>query len=169
MTSTPKRGPETTPCGSGLMRGALGAYINGVTAISLFAFRSVRAASWALASCLVASGCGGEGSKQHAKSPDDVAEANGDDESGIDDGEDVSGTEAPPVADADPCEDGSCTPCGDGLCPEGFYCDESAASGPGCGWLPQCAKSPSCGCFEKALGDGCSCSERDGGYAVTCG
>lgn len=153
---------------SGLIRGALGAYINGVTASSVAVYRATRVAGWVLVSWVVATGCGADGAKGDAKSPSDVAGTTEDD-SGFD-GEDGEVSEgAGPAAEVDPCEDGSCIRCGEGLCPEGFYCDESAASGPGCGWVPQCAQSPSCACIEKALGDGCSCSERDGGYAVTCG
>jgi hypothetical protein len=72
-------------------------------------------------------------------------------------------TEAPVPA----CSDGTCTPCGDGLCPNGWYCDETAKGGAACSWLPECAKKPGCACVERAL-SGCSCEERDGGPHVTC-
>ncbi len=69
---------------------------------------------------------------------------------------------------AGPCDDGTCSSCGDGLCPNGWYCDESAAGGPACGWLPQCAQKASCGCLTGKLGASCKCSEQAGGLHVTC-
>ena len=68
------------------------------------------------------------------------------------------------------CDDGTCSACGSGLCPAGWYCDESAAGGPACGWLPACAttRAATCGCITAKLGSGCSCSEQSGGLHVTC-
>ena len=66
------------------------------------------------------------------------------------------------------CDDGTCSPCGSGMCPTGWYCDESAKGGAACGWLPQCAQKASCGCLTKVLGSVCSCSEQGSGLHVTC-
>ena len=69
---------------------------------------------------------------------------------------------------AGPCDDGTCSSCGAGICPAGWYCDESATGGPACGWLPACAQKSSCACVTGKLGSGCSCSEQSGGLHVTC-
>jgi hypothetical protein len=85
-----------------------------------------------------------------------------------------SATEANPEADAveseppakpDQCAEGTCTPCGDAVCLNGFYCDEGAQA---CGWVPACAKEPSCECLQEAL-PGCSCEAREAGLFVHCG
>ncbi|MEO6601313.1 MAG: hypothetical protein ABIQ16_15655 [Polyangiaceae bacterium] len=73
--------------------------------------------------------------------------------------------EAPQVG---ACDDGTCSPCGSGICPSGWYCDESAKGGPACGWLPACAQKSSCGCVTAKLGSSCKCSEQSGGLHVTC-
>jgi hypothetical protein len=54
------------------------------------------------------------------------------------------------------------------MCPTGFYCDQDAAGGAACSWLPECAKDPSCACVERALGASCSCSSSAGGPSVSC-
>lgn len=64
----------------------------------------------------------------------------------------------------DPCASGTCTPCGEALCLSGFYCEEAVSA---CGWVPDCAESPSCSCLEKYL-EGCRCDERGGGVYVSC-
>jgi len=74
--------------------------------------------------------------------------------------------ESPPPRSA--CDDGTCSPCGSGMCPTGWYCDESASGGPACSWLPQCAQKSSCGCIANALGSACKCVEQGGGLHVTC-
>jgi hypothetical protein len=66
------------------------------------------------------------------------------------------------------CDDGTCSPCGTGMCPTGWYCDESASGGPACSWLPQCAQKSSCACLTNTLGSACKCSEQTGGLHVTC-
>jgi hypothetical protein len=66
------------------------------------------------------------------------------------------------------CDDGTCSPCGDALCPSGWYCDESAPGGPACGWLPECASKASCACVKRAF-SGCSCEEQAGSAHVRCG
>lgn len=73
--------------------------------------------------------------------------------------------EAPALAT---CGDDSCGPCGAGLCPRGWYCDESAAGGPACGWLPECAQKSGCGCLNGKLGASCKCSEQGASVHVTC-
>ena len=108
---------------------------------------------WLSAGAVLAVGCGG-GASSGAKSADDSDEDYEYSEEG----------DAPPV-----CEDGTCFACGEGLCPTGFYCDESAVGGPACGWLPECARETSCSCVEGVLGTDCSCDERDDGVYIDCG
>ena len=69
---------------------------------------------------------------------------------------------------AGPCDDGTCSACGAGICPAGWYCDESAKGGPACGWLPACAQKSSCACVTAKLGSSCACSEQSAGLHVTC-
>jgi hypothetical protein len=123
---------------------------------------------------LAALSCGSS-SAPEAKSPDAESEAPDAEEEG-------SGSESTPSSEpsdddaaapetqspAGSCADGSCFSCGSGVCPSGFYCDESAQGGPGCGWLPTCAPKATCGCIEKVLPD-CSCTETDGAPHVKCG
>jgi len=66
------------------------------------------------------------------------------------------------------CPGGNCAKCGTAVCLVGYFCLESAAKGPTCSWLPECASEASCSCVEGVLGDGCACEERDGGVFVTC-
>jgi hypothetical protein len=54
------------------------------------------------------------------------------------------------------------------MCPQGWYCDESAKDGAACSWLPECGKKLDCACVGKALGSGCACSEAQGGLHVKC-
>ena len=83
-----------------------------------------------------------------------------DGEPGQSDPEGEESSAAPPTPR---CDDGSCFLCGEGMCPKGFYCDEKAAGGAACSWLPECAAQPSCGCLSKVLGADCACSEKSGG------
>ena len=92
-------------------------------------------------------------SRSEAESPSDEASAE---------------SEAPPPKPKAACDDGTCSPCGSGMCPTGWYCDESAAGGAACGWLPDCAKKSSCGCLTAKLGSSCKCSEQSGGLHVSC-
>jgi hypothetical protein len=66
------------------------------------------------------------------------------------------------------CEGGTCTVCGEGICPTGFYC-EIAAKGraPACAWSPACADKPTCACLTKAA-PGCTCDDRNGAPSLTC-
>jgi hypothetical protein len=73
--------------------------------------------------------------------------------------------EQAPPAPVDPCASGTCSKCGEAVCLSGFYCEEAVSA---CGWLPQCADSPSCECVSKVLTN-CECEERDGGVYVSCG
>ena len=105
---------------------------------------------------LLAAACGGSTGK--AKSAHDDSRDSSSLDSDINAGE-------PPVLD---CSNGTCSRCGKGLCPDGFYCDESANGGPACSWLPQCVNAAGCDCVTNALGATCGCEERDGGTYVTC-
>jgi hypothetical protein len=115
--------------------------------------------------------CGGDGgSKQPAESAHDVestSQARADSDEPSD-----TPAEADEASEASPrrtsCDDGTCAPCGDGICPSGWYCDEGAKGGPACGWLPECAQKPSCACLTRAL-SGCSCEEKQGGLHLSCG
>ncbi|MES1175239.1 MAG: hypothetical protein ABUL62_13030 [Myxococcales bacterium] len=111
-------------------------------------------------------GCGG--GSPPASSPTSSTHAVGSNEPSQDDSaaDDAPAEEEAPKAGA--CDDGTCSPCGSGICPAGWYCDESAAGGPACGWLPACAQKSSCGCVTAKLGSSCKCSEQSGGLHVTC-
>jgi hypothetical protein len=108
-----------------------------------------------------------------AKSPDASESEAGDEpeeasDTDADDSDASDAADAAPAAPADPCADGSCFACGTGFCPAGFYCDESAQGGPGCGWLPACAPKMGCGCLDGVM-SGCTCSESGGAPHLTCG
>jgi hypothetical protein len=94
----------------------------------------------------------------------DVESGEGDDEHESYVSGDDSYGESETAAPTDPCTGGTCSPCGEVVCLEGFFCNESSQA---CGWVPACADTPSCECLEKALPD-CSCSARDGGLYLTC-
>jgi hypothetical protein len=123
--------------------------------------------SWfGLVALSVFSACGGGTT---AGKPAEHAEASGEESSeesgdGPAAAEDEEAASEPPAA---ACSDGTCSPCGEGFCPNGWYCDETAKGGAACSWLPECAKKPGCACVERAL-SGCSCEERDGGQHVSC-
>lgn len=73
------------------------------------------------------------------------------------------------TAEVDPgCEDGTCFPCGEGLCPKGAYCDQDSRGGPACAWVSECPGSPDCACLTKILGSTCDCDEGDGGPHIDC-
>lgn len=125
-----------------------------------------RCAAVAVAAWLFTGACGGS-TQAPAKSADDSdteseTEAY-DARTASDDG--ASGTARPAGPD---CSDQTCFPCGDSMCPVGFYCDEKANGGPACGWLPECAASASCSCVTSVLGSGCSCDDANGGPSVVC-
>ncbi|MEO8903408.1 MAG: hypothetical protein ABI488_14445 [Polyangiaceae bacterium] len=114
----------------------------------------------------LAGACGGSaaGSGQPARTPHEKAAGESTSSPSAED-EGPAEEEAPKPA---LCDDGTCSPCGTGICPTGWYCDESAKGGAACGWLPQCVQKPSCGCLTKVLGSACSCSEQGSGLHVTC-
>jgi hypothetical protein len=66
------------------------------------------------------------------------------------------------------CDDGTCSKCGNGICPTGWYCDEKASGGGACSWLTECAEKPTCGCVTRVLGASCKCREESGGLKVAC-
>ncbi|HLV64871.1 MAG TPA: hypothetical protein VKY73_03630 [Polyangiaceae bacterium] len=117
---------------------------------------------------VLGSACGSGGTPE-AASPDD-AESDSAFESPSDDAEDgdpesASGEEASSTP-RPLCDDGSCIPCGDGMCPVGWYCDEDA--GPACSWIPECAPDASCGCLRRVLGAACRCNESGPAPTVSC-
>jgi hypothetical protein len=131
--------------------------------------RSKRLAALLMGSsayCLLLAACGGSGagSDPRAKAPHEQASVHTDDTAASED----SAPEAEEAPKAALCDDGTCSPCGAGFCPIGWYCDESASGGPACGWLPRCAQKSSCGCLTGKLGAGCKCSEQGSGLHVTC-
>lgn len=118
---------------------------------------SVFIASW------VGLSCGGSPTTQPQYADGDNSEPYGDSED----------SEGDPLAASDDlstqaasnsCEGPQCAPCGEGVCIEGFYCDEQAMA---CSWFPQCAEQPGCDCIDKVLPQ-CTCEERNGGTYVTC-
>jgi hypothetical protein len=120
--------------------------------------------SFSLLAIACASCGGGTGQGRGAKAGGEAAEGeSGNHEGG---GADQEEAEVDPRTAA--CADGTCTPCGAGICPGGFYCDEKAPGGAACSWLPECAAKATCSCVTGVLGSGCSCEERDGGVFVRC-
>jgi hypothetical protein len=127
--------------------------------------RALLVGSCAYCSVLAACGGGGAaGSDAPAKAPHEQANARS--EAVADNDESAAEPEAAPKAAL--CDDGTCTPCGAGVCPSNWYCDESASGGPACGWLPRCAQKSSCACLTGKLGPGCKCSDQGGAPHVTC-
>jgi hypothetical protein len=123
---------------------------------------------WALLVALVvASACGGSGkpADEPGSSAGSVATSGGDE--GEATGSENGGGEEETAPRARACNDETCFACGEGLCLKGMYCDVGA--GPGCSWLPECAKSPSCACITRVLGSQCKCDDSGGGPEVECG
>lgn len=110
------------------------------------------------------SGCGGSSAGGPGAKG---AEGEGGGETGAQAGETGSAEESVDLRAA-ACADGTCVPCGAGICPNGFYCDEKAPGGAGCAWLPECADRATCSCVQQVLGSSCSCDERNGGVFVGC-
>jgi hypothetical protein len=128
--------------------------------------RSVRALGLALFS--LSAGCGGSEKPAASAASADVGAESAETEAESTDAEsDEASTADAPAAKAN-CDDGTCSPCGDALCPSGWYCDESAPGGAACGWLPECAKKPACACVKKAFA-GCSCEDTGGIAHLSCG
>ncbi|MBN1612356.1 MAG: hypothetical protein JW940_37340 [Polyangiaceae bacterium] len=110
-------------------------------------------------SVLALCACGGASSST-AKTPDDESTSIGAGPAMPDN--------APPDNPLLDCGDGTCSRCGNGICTQGMYCNESARGGPACNWLPECPESPDCSCIEKVLGSRCECEEQDGAAHVRC-
>lgn len=134
----------------------------------------MRALLSALLLLLLLPQCGGGG----AVGSDPKSAADGDegsDQSASSDGSDGDDDDAPSAsADDDKprgpsCDDGTCSLCGSGICPAGWYCDENASGGAACSWLTECADKPSCSCITRVLGSACKCREEGGGLKVSCG
>ncbi len=123
----------------------------------------VKSSWFLLPILLLVASCGGETRARSAQSPDSSSEEFPSSDSPAQDYEQGE-TESAPRAS---CDDGTCFECGDGVCLEGFYCDQDASGGAACSWLPDCAKSPSCSCIEKVLGPSCECHDA-GGPMVSC-
>lgn len=128
-----------------------------------------RSLPWLLTLLLVQ--CGGTTASSEPKSPSN----GGDDDarsSDADSGDGADDASEPSVASKEPqgpnCDDGTCSPCGSGICPSGWFCDENASGGPACSWLKECADKPSCGCVTRVLGAACKCREEAGGLKVSC-
>jgi hypothetical protein len=119
-----------------------------------------------VAAGLVGAGCGGA-TQAPAEEPESsvgsVAESRDDDDDSAEIGD---GDDGPAEASRAACTDETCFACGEGLCLKGMYCD--ATAGPGCSWLPECAKQPSCACITRVLGKDCKCDESGGGPLVEC-
>jgi hypothetical protein len=119
-----------------------------------------------LVQSLVVGACGGAATPGASSTPSNDekrgAEAS---DSGPAATDDAENTDAAPQRVT--CDDGTCTPCGDAHCPIGWYCDESAAGGPACGWLPECAQKPGCACVKRAL-PSCACEEKAGAAHLSC-
>jgi hypothetical protein len=131
--------------------------------------RAFPASALLLVSLLL--GCGGStGAAESPSSGERESSKSGDDSESTSGGESESDatSDAPAVAEKPSCDDGTCTPCGDALCPSGWYCDESAPGGAACGWLPECASKASCSCVKRVFSE-CSCEDRAGSAHVRCG
>jgi hypothetical protein len=131
----------------------------------------MRVLSWCLALLVLLPQCGGgnsAGGGGEVQSAADASRATKDDEresdvqaASDDDGEIPSAEKSKSAT----CDDGTCSRCGDGICPSGWYCDEKAGA---CSWLTECADKATCGCVTRVLGAACKCREEDGGLKVTC-
>lgn len=128
-----------------------------------------RSTTFALALALA---CGSGGGAPEAQSADDATAAETS-ESEADSGASEAGAETSSAqsesASGSACDDGTCFPCGDGICPAGWYCQDDAKNGAACSWLPDCAERGECGCITRVLGSGCACEQREGGAHVKCG
>lgn len=112
-----------------------------------------------LAALPILASCGGAASGAGPTAAGGTSAAEG--HEGGNDG--ARGAEGPSGPTLPSCDDGTCFRCGEGICPKGFFCDEKAAGGAACSWLPECAEAPSCGCVTKVIGDSCACAEKSGG------
>lgn len=127
-----------------------------------------RGLAWlgGLGGSLVIAACGGATTPEASSTPgsDHPRDEDARETAGEAHDEEAAAATAPAKAT---CDDGSCTPCGGALCPLGWYCDETAAGGPACGWLPECAQKPGCACVKRVLA-ACSCEEKAGAAHLSC-
>jgi len=136
----------------------------------------MRAFFYGFALVLLLPQCGGgttTGSepKSPAAATESAAEASsrGPAKSNTSEEEPSSAEAALPEASKGPsCDDGTCSKCGSGICPSGWYCDEKASAGGACSWLAECAEKPTCACVTRVLGAGCKCHEDGGALKVAC-
>lgn len=122
---------------------------------------------WLLPQCGGATSTGGDAKSGQADA--DRPQRSGDDSNAKaeDDGSGSASAPAPEKSKGPSCDDGTCSLCGNGICPAGWYCDEKAGGG-ACSWLAECAEKPSCGCITRVLGASCKCREEGGGLKVSC-
>ena len=115
--------------------------------------------------------CGGGSTGSEPKTADNGGAEDGAERSADDDDGDAAESNAASSVEEDAkgpsCDDGTCSVCGNGICPAGWYCDESAPGGAACAWLKECADKPSCGCVTRVLGAGCKCRDESG-LKVSC-
>jgi hypothetical protein len=130
----------------------------------------MRAYPWCFAVLSLVLGCGaGTSSGATPRSTAEDAEAPRSSEPSGADGAEEPGDAAEESKPAGPsCDDGSCSRCGSGICPTGWYCDEKAPGGGACSWLAECAAKATCGCVTRVLGAACRCREEGGGLKVAC-
>ena len=124
----------------------------------------MRGCAWKVGRFGVACGGGSTPEPATAESSDGETSRASRDSEGDEPSSSAGDADEAPVAKKAACDDGTCTLCGEAQCPTGWYCDESAKGGPACGWLPECAKKPTCACVKKAFPGGCE--ERNGGLYV---
>ena len=121
---------------------------------------------WLLPQCGGAAAAAGESNSATSEARHQPDAAGTDDDSDKVDAD--ASAPAPTQAKGPNCDDGTCSLCGSGICPTGWYCDEKAAGGSACSWLAECAEKPSCGCVTRVLGPSCKCREENGGLKVAC-
>lgn len=110
----------------------------------------------------VLASCGGAGTGE----PNAPSDVNGSEDYGGE-GPGSAGTSVQARSPAERCSDGECVECGEGVCPGGYFCDESLSPA-ACSWIPKCVTDLTCGCLEESLGDDCRCEERGSGFFVDC-
>jgi hypothetical protein len=129
----------------------------------------MRALSLCLVLLLALPQCGGGGSAEpKTAADDDSTESSASTDGSDSEGQPADETTADVDASRGPsCDDGTCSVCGPGICPAGWYCDESAPGGAACAWLKECAEKATCGCVTKVLGTACKCRDESG-IKVSC-
>jgi hypothetical protein len=121
-----------------------------------------------LALLLPQCGGGAGGAEPKTTTAGDAADSEASSEGSKPEADDADDTSAAAEKPGGPnCDDGTCSMCGPGICPAGWYCDESAPGGAACAWLKECADKATCGCVTKVLGSACKCRD-DGGIKVSC-